>query len=185
MDKLYVSPNDLYRDALVLGNKVIDSGLRTDVLVNVMRGAALIGITIHELLRHHGISAEHVPIQSSTYSGLDVLAEEVTVQGIERVATLGHGRKILFVDDVFDRGMTYQTILSTLSELGSQPSAIGLAVVYYKPTRNRTTLGPDFYVHTTDKWLVFPHDLVGLTREQIAAGKGEENARLIFRDLPR
>ena len=30
---------------------------------------------------------------------------------------------------------------------------------------------PDFYVHETDRWLVFPHEIQGLTPEEILAHK--------------
>jgi uncharacterized protein len=30
---------------------------------------------------------------------------------------------------------------------------------------------PDYYVLDTDKWLVFPHELIGLTREEILENK--------------
>ena len=30
---------------------------------------------------------------------------------------------------------------------------------------------PDYYIHETDKWLVFPHELAGLTIDEIKAGK--------------
>jgi uncharacterized protein len=43
--------------------------------------------------------------------------------------------------------------------------------VYYKPARNRSNLNPDFYVRATDQWLVFPHEVDGLTREEILANK--------------
>jgi hypothetical protein len=32
-------------------------------------------------------------------------------------------------------------------------------------------LTPDFYVRATDRWLVFPHEVNGLTREEILANK--------------
>jgi hypothetical protein len=43
--------------------------------------------------------------------------------------------------------------------------------VYYKPARNRTSVQPDYYVRTTEDWLVFPHELQGLTHEEILANK--------------
>jgi hypothetical protein len=30
---------------------------------------------------------------------------------------------------------------------------------------------PDYYVHETDQWLVFPHEIQGLTREEILMNK--------------
>jgi hypothetical protein len=36
-------------------------------------------------------------------------------------------------------------------------------------------------MHATDKWLVFPHELQGLTLEEIKQGKGPEFAEIIAR----
>ena len=44
---------------------------------------------------------------------------------------------------------------------------------WYKPTKNVTSVTPDYYVHETEQWLVFPHELNGLTPEEIQAGKPE------------
>ena len=43
--------------------------------------------------------------------------------------------------------------------------------MYYKPKRRRSALMPDYYIHETDHWLVFPHEIQGLTREEILAHK--------------
>jgi uncharacterized protein len=32
-------------------------------------------------------------------------------------------------------------------------------------------LVPDYYVHTTEEWLVFPHEIDGLTPDEILNGK--------------
>jgi hypothetical protein len=39
---------------------------------------------------------------------------------------------------------------------------------------------PDFYVYETDEWLVFPHEIDGLTQEEIRAHKPE--AAVILRE---
>jgi hypothetical protein len=39
--------------------------------------------------------------------------------------------------------------------------------VYYKPARRKVDITPDYYVHETDKWLVFPHELDGLSEQEI------------------
>jgi hypothetical protein len=51
------------------------------------------------------------------------------------------------------------------------PERIRIATVYYKPARNRSNHVPDYYVHDTDRWLVFPHEIQGLTRAEILAHK--------------
>ena len=47
------------------------------------------------------------------------------------------------------------------------------ATPYYKPGSNRTSRTPAYYVHTTEQWLVFPHELQGLTVQEIAENKPE------------
>jgi hypothetical protein len=56
------------------------------------------------------------------------------------------------------------------------PEQVRIATVYYKPARNKSALRPDYFIRETDQWLVFPHELQGLTREEILANKpvGEE-----------
>ena len=46
-----------------------------------------------------------------------------------------------------------------------------VATVYYKPSRNVTDLKPDFFVHETNDWLIFPHEINGLTEDEIRAHK--------------
>jgi len=51
------------------------------------------------------------------------------------------------------------------------PGTIRIATVYYKPARNRISLKPEYFVKATDSWLVFPHEIQGLSREEILANK--------------
>jgi hypothetical protein len=32
---------------------------------------------------------------------------------------------------------------------------------------------PDYYIHESDEWLVFPHELSGLTPDEIIEGKSD------------
>ena len=81
--------------------------------------------------------------------------------------------QLLLIDDVFDSGRSIEAVLAELRRRCKRnlPQQIRIATVYYKPERNRTTLQPDYFVHTTNAWLVFPHELQGLTREEILAHK--------------
>ncbi|MBT6583947.1 MAG: hypoxanthine phosphoribosyltransferase, partial [Gammaproteobacteria bacterium] len=66
-------------------------------------------------------------------------------------------------------------ILNELSDKSraNLPKTIKIATPWYKPDRNTTDIVPDFFVHETDQWLVFPHELSGLSDEEIAADKPE------------
>ena len=42
-----------------------------------------------------------------------------------------------------------------------------------KPANNNTTNKPDYYLHETNQWLVFPHELEGLSIDEIKENKPE------------
>ena len=48
-----------------------------------------------------------------------------------------------------------------------------VATPYYKPNKNESKYKPDYYLHETDQWLVFPHELEGLSLEEIQKNKPE------------
>jgi hypothetical protein len=79
----------------------------------------------------------------------------------------------LLIDDVFDSGRSLEAVIAELKRRCKRnlPEKPRIATVYYKPARNRTSLVPDYYVRDTDRWLVFPHEIQGLTREEILAHK--------------
>jgi hypothetical protein len=51
------------------------------------------------------------------------------------------------------------------------PADIRIATVWYKPARNQTALKPDYFIHESNEWLVFPHEIDGLTPKEIRAHK--------------
>ena len=48
---------------------------------------------------------------------------------------------------------------------------IRIATVYYKPGKRKVDLVPDYFIHEIEEWLVFPHELEGLTEEEVATSK--------------
>ena len=51
------------------------------------------------------------------------------------------------------------------------PVDVKVAVPWFKPAHNQTRRTPDLYTHTTDKWLVLPYEMVGLSESEIYANK--------------
>ena len=51
------------------------------------------------------------------------------------------------------------------------PKDIRVATPWYKPHNNTTDRVPDYFLHETDDWLVFPHELDGLSEDEIFANK--------------
>jgi hypoxanthine-guanine phosphoribosyltransferase len=80
---------------------------------------------------------------------------------------------LLIVDDVCGSGWTLSTVVSRLKSRlrRNMPSQVRTAVVWNKPELNRSGVPPDYAVYETEKWLVLPYELDGLTEGEIAAHK--------------
>ena len=81
--------------------------------------------------------------------------------------------RVLIVDDVYDTGRTIHTIKKAMAESLklNMPADIRVAVPYYKPTRNETGEEPNYFLHETDEWLVYPHSIEGLSPAEIRENK--------------
>ena len=174
MEKLFISANSLLHDSMELARRVVASGFRPTFLVAMWRGGAPIGIAIQEVLEYFAIEVDHIAIRTSSYIGIDKQAKTVRVHAIDYlVSRLTAEDQLLLVDDVFDSGRSLEAAISELKTRCRRnfPEKYRIATVYYKSSRNRSSLVPDYYVLDTDKWLVFPHELVGLTKEEILEHK--------------
>ncbi|MGO8859111.1 MAG: phosphoribosyltransferase [Steroidobacteraceae bacterium] len=174
MDKLFISANSLLRDSMELARLIVRSGFRPTFLVAMWRGGAPIGIAVQEVLEYHSIHADHIAIRTSSYIGIGEEAKTVRVHALDYlVSRLSAEDQLLLVDDVFDSGRSLEAVLAELKRRCRRnlPDQIRIATVYYKPARNRSTLVPDYYVQDTDRWLVFPHEIQGLTRQEILEHK--------------
>jgi hypoxanthine phosphoribosyltransferase len=170
MEKVFISAESLLRDSMELATRIVRSGFRPTFLVAVWRGGAPIGITVQEVLEYHGIHADHIAIRTSSYSGIDQQAKTVRVHALDYlVSRLSAEDQLLLVDDVFDSGLSIEAIMRELASRCRRnlPQQVRIATAYYKPQRNRSALEPDYYVRETNDWLVFPHELQGLSRQEI------------------
>jgi uncharacterized protein len=174
MKKTFISAESLLRDSLELGRRVVESGYRPTFLVGMWRGGAPIGIAVQEVLDYHEIPTDHIAIRTSAYYGIDQQTKTVRVHAIDYlVSRLDAEDRLLLVDDVFDSGRSIEAVLAELTRRCRRnlPQNIRTATVYYKPTRNRSALKPDYCIHEVEDWLVFPHELHGLTRQEILDNK--------------
>jgi len=170
---MYLSAEQTLADAYPLGANILESGFLPDLIIGVWRGGTPIAIAIHELLMHQGVEADHISIRSQLYKGIGQRGAKVQVDGLEYVAAqLDRIQRILIVDDVFDSGLSMAQILSDIDALaGEKPLECRVAVPWYKPKNNVTTDKPDYFLHTTDAWLVFPHELCGLNQAELLEKK--------------
>ena len=174
VEKTFISAESLLRDSLELGLQVVRSGFRPSFLVGIWRGGAPIGISVQEVLEYYRVECDHIAIRTSSYDGIDRQSKTVRVHAIDYlVSRLTAEDRLLLIDDVFDSGRSLEAVVADLTRRCRRnlPQQIRIATAYYKPTRNRSSLTPDYYVRATDQWLVFPHELQGLSREEILANK--------------
>lgn len=175
MEKLFIKANELLEDSFNLAWQIFESGYKPNYIVGVWRGGAPVGIAVQEFLNVLGLKSDHIAIRTSYYSGIDERKNKVQVYGLNYVINkVKKGDKLLVVDDVHDTGNSINQIILDLREACKENTPeIKVATPYFKPNNNQTDRQPDFFIHKTDQWLIFPHELEGLTFEDIKENKPE------------
>lgn len=167
--KKFISAEQLLEDSFLLGAKIVESGFIPNFIVGVWRGGTPVGIAVQELLDYCGIKTDHIAIRTSYYTGINETADQVQVHGLNYLVNKMRAQDaLLLVDDVFDTGASVQQIVKRLrEECGENFPEVRVATPYFKPDNNVTDMLPDYYLHETDQWLVFPHELHGLSEHEI------------------
>lgn len=174
VEKHYISAEQLLDDSFRLGVKILESGFRPHFIVGIWRGGAPVGITVQELLDFFGIHTDHISIRTSFYKGIEQRESHIRVHGLQYVIdNVNADEGLLIVDDVYDTGLSIEAVIADLRKRARRntPTEIRIATAYFKPGNNRTERVPDYFIHESDRWLVFPHELNGLSREEILKRK--------------
>ena len=173
-EKRYLDANELLELSFALANQIIASGFVPSHIVGIWRGGAPIGIAVQELLEARGIDCDHIAIRTSSYTGIGQQARQVKVYALGYlIDTLNSEDALLIVDDVFDTGKSVEAFIRELEIRcrRNTPETIKIATVFYKPSKNQTNLTPDYFMRETEEWLVFPHELNGLSDQELAHNK--------------
>ena len=173
VEKVFVTAQSLLDDSFRLAFKVMEDGYHPDYIVGIWRGGTPVGIAVQELMHYHGFPSDHIAIRTSSYDGIGVQRDEIRVHGLHYIVENANAEdSLLIVDDVFDSGRSVQAAVDRIRDLSRRNTPhMRIATVYYKPTKRKVDCTPDYYVHETDKWLIFPHELDGLTPEEVAKYK--------------
>jgi hypoxanthine phosphoribosyltransferase len=175
MDKIVLTAKDLLEDSFRLGVKILESGFEPTLIVAIWRGGTPVGMAVQEILAYCGVDADHIAIRTSSYDGIE-RRDAVAVHGLDYIINkVRFDDRLLIVDDVFDTGNTIAAVCEEIRRRarGNTPEDMRIAVPWYKPTRNETNLVPDYFLHETAEWLVFPHELDALTTEELVAARPE------------
>ena len=173
MDKLFIQAEELLSDSFKLAWQVYESGYRPNYIIGVWRGGAPIGIAVQEFLHVLGVSSDHIAIRTSHYEGINLAKNQVQVFGLNYIIKQVESEdSLLIVDDVHDTGKSVNQIIEDLNKACKKNTPkIKVATPYFKPKKNKMDRKPDFFIHETDKWLVFPHELEGLSLDEIKKSK--------------
>lgn len=173
MNKIVLSAQDLLEDSFRLGLKVLEDGFRPTMIIAIWRGGTPVGMAVQEIFAYCGVESDHIAIRTSSYHGVDQRGR-VAVHGLNYIIKkICYDDRVLIVDDVFDTGNTIVAVIDEIRRRarGNTPEDIRVAVPWFKPLRNETDRVPDYYLHETEEWLVFPHELDALTPDELEASR--------------
>lgn len=171
MDKVYLTADQLLHNSFALAAQVLESGFRPTLIVGVWRGGSPIAIALHEVFEACGYPCDHTPVRCKSYTGINQRGRNIEIDGLQYLADhVTDQDRLLIVDDVHDSGLSMAALLKEIDRVAT-PQATKIATCYYKPAMSQTEFVPDFFLHKTDQWLVFPHELAGLSAQELIDNK--------------
>ena len=180
MKKKFLDEQELILDSFRLGVSIFESGFRPTFIVGLWRGGSSVGIYVQECLQTLGVETNHISIRTS-YRGQPYYDEmvnspvsKIRVHGTRYlIDNLNAEDSLLIVDDVFSSGKNIDAVIEHLKSglRRNMPSNVKIATLWQRPSYKAVKLKPDFVLHQTEDWLVFPYEMTGLTLEEITKHK--------------
>ena len=131
---------------------------------------------MQEYFEFKGVETDHISVRTSSYYGINQQAKKIRVHGLHYlIENANADDKLLIVDDVFDSGRSVDALIKQIRKQSrlNTPRDIRVACPWYKPGKNAVDFEPDYHIHQSEVWLVFPHELDGLEASEIARGKSD------------
>jgi hypoxanthine phosphoribosyltransferase len=174
VDKVYITAQQLLEDSFRLAHKIYADGFHPQFIVGIWRGGTPVGIAVQEYFEFRKIATDHISVRTSSYYGINRQSKEIRVHGLHYLIENANTEdSLLIVDDVFDSGRSVDALIKAIRKQSRQntPSDIRVACPWYKPSKNAVGFEPEYFLHESEEWLVFPHELDGLELSEIGAGK--------------
>lgn len=176
MEKIYITAQSLLEDSFRLAAEVYKDGFRPEFIIGIWRGGTPVGIAVQEFFDYKKVHTDHIAVRTSSYYGINQQSKTIKVHGLQYLIENANADDgLLIVDDVFDSGRSISALIEQTTKLMrlNTPKDIRIATPWYKPSNNKTSITPDYFIHETSQWLVFPHELSGLTKKEIKEGKSD------------
>ncbi len=174
MDKTYITAQELLEDSFRLAHMIYEDGFHPQFIVGIWRGGTPVGIAVQEYFEYKQLETDHISVRTSSYYGINKQAKKIRVHGLHYLVENANANdRLLIVDDVFDSGRSVAALIKAIRKQSrlNTPFEIRVACPWYKPTKKSVKFEPDYYLHESADWLVFPHELAGLETTEIIAGK--------------
>jgi hypoxanthine phosphoribosyltransferase len=174
VDKIYISAQELLEDSFRLAHKIFDDGFHPQFIIGIWRGGTPVGIAVQEYFEYRKLATDHISVRTSSYYGINQQSKEIRVHGLHYlIENANADDKLLIVDDVFDSGRSVDALINAIRKQSrlNAPTEMRVACPWYKPSKNSVDFEPDYYLHESEDWLVFPHELDGLELSEIGEGK--------------
>ena len=184
MEKKFITAQELLEDSFRLAAKVYEDGFRPQFIVGIWRGGAPIGIAVQEYFDYKKVETDHIAVRTSSYYGINQQSKEITVHGLHYIIENANADDgLLIVDDVFDSGRSIKALIEQLklTMRNNMPKDVRVACPWHKPNNKQVDITPDYTVHESTEWLVFPHEISGLTSDEVIKGKADlANIKALF-----
>mgnify|MGYP001168396435 FL=1 len=178
-DKIFVSEESQILDSYRLGEAIYQSGYRPTFIIGLWRGGSTVALVVQECLAYLGVPADHTTIRTSyggrhQYERSVSRSESIRVHGKSyALETLSADDKLLIVDDVFRSGRHTRAVVDQL-RVGlrrNMPKEVRVATLWKHTQSDASQL--DYFLHETDRWVVLPYELSGLSSEELREHKPE------------
>ncbi len=176
LTKRFLDEHELVVDSFRLGVQIFESGFKPDFIVGLWRGGSIVGMYVQECLQTLGVTTDHIAVRTS-YRGMEHYSKlvaspetEIRVHGTDfLIDRLNAEDRLLIVDDAYSSGHSVAAVLDRLRKQlkRNMPCEARVATLYSRPSANQTGLLPDYCLHSTENWLVFPYEMNGLTRDEL------------------
>ena len=187
MEKVFIPYDVVRNNALKLASEIYKSGFTPDVIYIPLRGGAYMGNVFSEfykLVRKDERPVFYAAVVARSYTDIHK-RDNVMIDGwTYDPQYLRNGDKVLFVDDVFDSGVTLNFLVEEIMKHGIPREDIKIAVHDYKvfPKKSSLPIQPDFFSKKhvienegDEKWLHYlSHEFAGLTREEVDTYYGDD-----------
>jgi len=135
--------NKIDRMCEELAKKIKKSGFEPDLIVGIARGGWVPARILSDILNNKSIASIGVVF----YKGIGTTARKPELT--HKLPVNIKGKRILMVDDVADTG---ESLVFAKKKL-TGAKEVKVATLHMKPW---SKFKPDFYINTTDAWLVYP-----------------------------